>query len=54
MFETKFVEKINKHFMFGKPPPPEYGRGGQTTDLNSRIIRRKRVVCWITKATDSR
>ena len=28
-----------------------YGRGGQTTDLN--IIRRMRIVSWITKATDT-
>jgi hypothetical protein len=31
----------------------KYGRAGQATDDNTRIIWRMRFACWITKATDT-
>jgi hypothetical protein len=65
MFQTKIVAKIITHILHSTtpPPPPEncavyeimwkkYGTAGQATDGN--IIRRMRVACWITKATDTR
>jgi hypothetical protein len=62
MFQTKVVEKINTHFVFSKllfslkscslwDNVEEYGRAWQATDGN--IIRRMRIACWITKATDT-
>jgi hypothetical protein len=62
-FKQSCIENQNTCFMFNnfpQPPPPrksrllrdnvEHGRSKHATDDN--VIRRRRIVCWITKATD--
>jgi len=61
MFLTQVVEKLKTHFMFNDPfsrkscrirdDVEKYGIAGQATDY--KIIRHIRIVCWITKATDT-
>jgi len=60
MFHTKVAQKIKTHFMFNNFPQKscrlknyvkKYGTAGGATDYN--IIRRMRIECWITKATNT-
>jgi hypothetical protein len=62
-FRQELRENLNTHFMFSIPPPPHqqscrlwdnveiYGESREVTD--NSIIRRTRIACWITKATDT-
>ena len=61
MFLTQVVEKLKTHFMFSdlffrkscriRDKVGKYGIAGQATDY--KIMRHVRIVCWITKATDT-
>jgi hypothetical protein len=61
MFQTNVVDKIKTHILCSITFPrkscrlwdnvEKYGTARQTTDDN--IIRRMRIACWVTKATDT-